>query len=593
MAHSTKITALYERLSRDDELQGPSNSILNQQAFLEDFCKRNSFTNVRHFTDDGVSGTTFDRDGFKAMIAEVEAGNVATIIVKDMSRFGRDYLKVGFYTDVMFRDKGVRFIAVNNGIDSDKQGDNDFTPFLNIMNEFYARDSSRKIQAIFKARMQDGKRVSPSVPYGYRRDPQDKQHLIVDEEAAAVVRRIFQMVIEGYGVKGIADALTADKVLIPSAYAKLHNPENDHSKGFHDPCLWSSTAVGYILEKQEYMGHTVLGKTICENYKTKKRRKAKPEELMIFRDTHEAIVDEETWQLAHRLKRTIRKPSYPDRPANPLTGLLYCADCGHKLTHHQPSPTKKKVYDADDYYICGNYRQLTHDCTSHYIKTSTVEKLILTAIREVSTYVREDEKEFIRIVRDAASAGQEQTAREKKKRLRQVEKRIGELDELIRKLYEGNATGKIPDKHFNRLLVEYDTEQSALEQEAAELKEGITAQAEDGMRAQRFVSLVRRYTSFDELTAPMLNEFIEKVIVHEADKSTGDRRQKVDIYFNFIGCFVPPKPEVILTAEEEAKAQKALAARNREREQNKRRMRRVREAQRAAKEAGKASLPTG
>ncbi|RKI99534.1 DUF4368 domain-containing protein [bacterium D16-54] len=593
MAHSTKITALYERLSRDDELQGPSNSILNQQAFLEDFCKRNSFTNVRHFTDDGVSGTTFDRDGFKAMIAEVEAGNVATIIVKDMSRFGRDYLKVGFYTDVMFRDKGVRFIAVNNGIDSDKQGDNDFTPFLNIMNEFYARDSSRKIQAIFKARMQDGKRVSPSVPYGYRRDPQDKQHLIVDEEAAAVVRRIFQMVIEGYGVKGIADALTADKVLIPSAYAKLHNPENDHSKGFHDPCLWSSTAVGYILEKQEYMGHTVLGKTICENYKTKKRRKAKPEELMIFRNTHEAIVDEETWQLAHRLKRTIRKPSYPDRPANPLTGLLYCADCGHKLTHHQPSPTKKKVYDADDYYICGNYRQLTHDCTSHYIKTSTVEKLILTAIREVSTYVREDEKEFIRIVRDAASAGQEQTAREKKKRLRQVEKRIGELDELIRKLYEGNATGKIPDKHFNRLLVEYDTEQSALEQEAAELKEGITAQAEDGMRAQRFVSLVRRYTSFDELTAPMLNEFIEKVVVHEADKSTGDRRQKVDIYFNFIGCFVPPKPEVILTAEEEAKAQKALAARNREREQNKLRMRRVREAQRAAKEAEKVSASAG
>ncbi len=342
MAHSTKITALYERLSRDDELQGPSNSILNQQAFLEDFCKRNSFTNVRHFTDDGVSGTTFDRDGFKAMIAEVEAGNVATIIVKDMSRFGRDYLKVGFYTDVMFRDKGVRFIAVNNGIDSDKQGDNDFTPFLNIMNEFYARDSSRKIQAIFKARMQDGKRVSPSVPYGYRRDPQDKQHLIVDEEAAAVVRRIFQMVIEGYGVKGIADALTADKVLIPSAYAKLHNPENDHSKGFHDPCLWSSTAVGYILEKQEYMGHTVLGKTISENYKTKKRRKAKPEELMIFRDTHEAIVDEETWQLAHRLKKTIRKPSYPDRPANPLTGLLYCADCGHKLTHHQPPPPRRR-----------------------------------------------------------------------------------------------------------------------------------------------------------------------------------------------------------------------------------------------------------
>ena len=583
MAHSCKITALYERLSRDDELQGPSNSILNQQAFLEDYAKRNGFTNVFHFTDDGVSGTTFDRDGFKAMIAEVEAGNVEAIIVKDMSRFGRDYLKVGFYTDVLFRDKGVRFIAVNNGIDSDKQGDNDFTPFLNIMNEFYARDSSRKIKAIFKARMQDGKRVSPSVPYGYRRDPQDKQHLVVDEEAAAVVRRIFQMVIDGYGVKGIADALTADKVLIPSAYAKLHNPENDHSHGFHDPYHWSSTAVSYILEKQEYMGHTVLGKTISENYKTKKRRKAKPEELMIFHNTHKAIVDEETWQLAHRLKKTIRKPSYPDRPANPLTGLLYCADCGCKLTHHQPSPAKKKVYDADNYYQCGGYRQLTRDCTIHYIKTSTIEKLVLTAIREVSAYVREDEKEFIRIVRDAASARQEQTVREQKERLRQVKNRIAELDELIKKLYEGNASGKIPDKHFNRLLVQYDAEQDALEQEAAELKDAITTQAEDGMRAQRFVSLVRRYTSFDELTAPMLNEFIEKVVVHEADKSTGDRRQKVDIYFNFIGCFVPPKPEVILTAEEVAKAQKALAARNREREQNKLRMRRVREAQRAAK----------
>ena len=232
--------------------------------------------------------------------------------------------------------------------------------------------------------------------------------------------------------------------------------------------------------------------------------------------------------------------------------------------------------------MCGNYRQLTRDCTMHFIKTSTVEKLILTAIREVSAYVWEDEKEFIRIVQDAASAGQEQTAKEQKKRLRQVEKRIAELDELIKKLYEGNASGKIPDKHFNRLLVQYDTEQTTLEQEMVELKAGITAQAEDSMRAQRFVSLVRRYTSFDELTAPMLNEFIEKVVVHEADKSTGDRRQKVDIYFNFIGCFVPPKLEVILTAEEEAKAQKALAARNREREQNKLRMRRVREAQRAA-----------
>ena len=306
--NSIKITALYERLSRDDELQGESNSITNQKHFLEDYARKNGFVNIRHFTDDGVSGTTFDREGFQSMIAEVEAGNVAVIIVKDMSRFGRDYLKVGFYTEVMFKEKGVRFIAINNGIDSSNQQDSDFTPFLNIMNEWYARDSSRKIQAIFKARMQEGKRVSPSVPYGYRRDPDDKQHLIIDPEPAAVVRRIFKLVLEGNGVNRIADILYADKILIPSAYAEKYYPENQHSKSFHDPIRWTNQTIIHILEKREYMGHTVLGKTISESYKTKKRRKATEDELMIFENTHEAIIDEETWNNVQRLIETKRRP---------------------------------------------------------------------------------------------------------------------------------------------------------------------------------------------------------------------------------------------------------------------------------------------
>lgn len=584
-AQATKITALYERLSRDDELQGESNSITNQKIFLEDYARRNNFQNIRHFTDDGVSGTTFDRKGFQSMIAEVEAGKVATIIVKDMSRFGRDYLKVGFYTEVMFKDKDVRFIAVNNGIDSDKQSDNDFTPFLNIMNEWYARDSSRKIQAIFKSRMEKGLRCSGSVPYGYRRDPEDKQHLIVDEEPAAVVRRIFQMVIDGYGVMSIADALTADKVMIPSAYAKCNYPENNHSKGFHDPYRWSSTAVGYILEKREYMGHTVLGKTISQNYKTKKRRKAEPEELMIFKNTHEAIVDEETWELAHRLRKTIRKPSYPDRPANPLTGLVYCADCGHKMTHRQPSPTKKKIYDADDAYVCGSYRQLTRDCTMHFIKTSALQDLILSAIREVSAFVHSDEKEFLHLVREETDAGIEKEIKEQKKRLHKAEKRIAELDILIKKLYEGNATGRIPDKHFDRMLADYDREQSELEQTVSELQQAIVTQAQDYESPQKFVALVKRYTDFSELTAPMLNEFIEKVVVHEATGDRAHRKQKVDIYFNFIGNFVLPKPEApVLTAEQQEAKRKKEERRQREREQNKLRMRRVRAEQKAARE---------
>ena len=584
-AQTTEITALYERLSRDDELQGESNSITNQKAFLEDYARRNNFHNIRHFTDDGVSGTTFDRKGFQAMIAEVEAGKVATIIVKDMSRFGRDYLKVGLYTDVLFKDKGVRFIAVNNGIDSNNQGDNDFTPFLTIMNEWYARDSSRKIQAIFKSRMEKGLRCSGSIPYGYLRDPQDKQHLVVDEEPAAIVRRIFQMVIEGYGVMAIADALTADKIMIPSAYAKCNCPENNHCNSFHDPYRWSATAIGYILEKREYMGHTVLGKTITENYKTKKRRKARPEELMIFKNTHEAIVDEETWELAHRLKKTVRRPSYPDRPANPLTGIVYCADCGRKMTHRQPGPKKKKIYDADDAYVCGSYRQLTRDCTMHFVKTSALQNLILSSIREVSSFVRKDEKEFLHMVREETDAGLEKEAKEQKKRLHKAEKRIAELDVLIKKLYEGNATGRIPDKHFDRMLADYDREQSGLEQTVSELEQAIATQEQDYESPQKFIALVNRYTDFTELTAPMLNEFIEKVVVHEATGGRAHRKQKVDIYFNFIGNFVLPKPEAPILSEEEQEAErKKEERRQREREQNKLRMRRVRAEQKAAKE---------
>ena len=574
--NSIKITALYERLSRDDELQGESNSITNQKHFLEDYARKNGFVNIRHFTDDGVSGTTFDRGGFQSMIAEVEAGNVAVIIVKDMSRFGRDYLKVGFYTEVMFKEKGVRFIAINNGIDSSNQQDSDFTPFLNIMNEWYARDSSRKIQAIFKARMQEGKRVSPSVPYGYRRDPDDKQHLIIDPEPAAVVRRIFKLVLEGNGVNRIADILYADKILIPSAYAEKYYPENQHSKSFHDPIRWTNQTIIHILEKREYMGHTVLGKTISESYKTKKRRKATEDELMIFENTHEAIIDEETWNNVQRLIETKRRPKKNGAPPCRLSGLLYCADCGSKLSHRYNSRNK---YDADNSYGCSSYRQYTRNCTMHYIRVSVVEKLILETIREVSAYALSNEKEFVKKVREASDVQQEATMKEYRRRLGKAKRRHEELDDLVKKLYESFATGKIPEKHFDRLLSGYDNEQTALEAEMQELQTGLDRYGADSVRADRFLELVKRYTDFSELTTPMLNEFIEKVVVHEADKSTGDRVQKVDIYLNFIGAFTVPKMEAALTAEQEAREQRKLQARNREREQNRLRMQRYRARQ--------------
>lgn len=574
--NSIKITALYERLSRDDELQGESNSITNQKHFLEDYARKNGFVNIRHFTDDGVSGTTFDREGFQSMIAEVEAGNVAVIIVKDMSRFGRDYLKVGFYTEVMFKEKGVRFIAINNGIDSSNQQDSDFTPFLNIMNEWYARDSSRKIQAIFKARMQEGKRVSPSVPYGYRRDPDDKQHLIIDPEPAAVVRRIFKLVLEGNGVNRIADILYADKILIPSAYAEKYYPENQHSKSFHDPIRWTNQTIIHILEKREYMGHTVLGKTISESYKTKKRRKATEDELMIFENTHEAIIDEETWNNVQRLIETKRRPKKNGAPPCRLSGLLYCADCGSKLSHRYNSRNK---YDADNSYGCSSYRQYTRNCTMHYIRVSVVENLILETIREVSAYALSNEKEFVKKVREASDVQQEATMKEYRRRLGKAKRRHEELDDLVKKLYESFATGKIPEKHFDRLLSGYDNEQTTLEAEMQELQTGLDRYGADSVRADRFLELMKRYTDFSELTTPMLNEFIEKVVVHEADKSTGDRVQKVDIYLNFIGAFTVPKMEAALTAEQEAREQRKLQARNREREQNRLRMQRYRARQ--------------
>lgn len=540
MTNSAKITALYERLSRDDEQQGESNSIINQKQYLEEYAKRQGFSNIRHFTDDGISGTTFEREGFQKLIAEVEAGNVSTVIVKDMSRLGRNYLKVGFYTDIMFPEKGVRFIAVNNGVDSETMGDNDFTPFLNIMNEWYAKDTSQKIRAIFKAKMQEGKRVSPSVPYGYLRDPQDKQHLIIDPEPAEVVRRIYRLVIEGVGVSAIARQLTDERVLIPSAYAAEHCPENNHSKSFTSPYTWSNTAVCYILEKQEYMGYTVLGKTVLESFKTKKRRKAKPEELMIFPNTHEAIIDEETWNTAQKARKTIRKEVPNGTYTNRLTGLLYCADCGHRMYYRSPQSQHRangKIYDSDNLYTCGNYRNIHRQCTAHSVKVSAVESLIAVSIREVCGFALEHEEEFLNTVREMDDKESERIITDSRNEKRTAAKRIDELNDLIKKLYEGNATGKIPDRHFTRLLADYDSELSTLEARTEELDNIIAQGKENEIRTDKFMRLVKKYSEFDEITTPMLNEFIDRVLIHEPvyGEKRSHRTQEIEIHFNFIG----------------------------------------------------------
>lgn len=391
-----KITALYERLSRDDEQVGESNSIQNQKMYLEEYARQHGMRNIRHFSDDGYSGTNFNRPGFNALLEEIEAGHVAVLIVKDLSRFGRNYLQVGYYTEVVFPKKGIRFIAINNSVDSATPSDNDLTPFLNIMNEWYAKDTSNKIKAVFKARMKNGMRCSGSIPYGYKRTKEDKQQLLVDEPAAEVVRKIFRLACQGIGVTAIAEMLSAEKILIPSAHAAKYFPENCRHSEVADPYRWSATTVGYILDRQEYLGHTVLGKSICENFKTKQRRAATADELMIFPDTHEAIIEQDTWDIAHKLRLQKRPKAANGTYTHRLSGLIYCADCGARMHFCSPDRVKSgKRFDSDSAFQCGNYRNTAGQCVSHFVKTSVLEAVILQAIQAVSKYALENEAEFV------------------------------------------------------------------------------------------------------------------------------------------------------------------------------------------------------
>jgi site-specific recombinases, DNA invertase pin homologs len=568
-----KYTALYERLSRDDEMQGESNSIVNQKRYLEEYAQAQGFKNIRHFTDDGYSGTNFKRPGFQEMIAAIEAGEIDVVCVKDLSRFGRDYLKVGFYTEIMFPEKGVRFIAINNSVDSANPTENDFTPFLNIMNEWYAKDTSNKIRAIFRSRMQDGKRCSGAIPYGYRRDPEDKNHLLIDEEAAKVVRRIYQMVIDGMGSQAIANQLTADNVLIPSAYLEQSEHGESRNHSYHDPCRWNCTAVSYILDKQEYMGHTVLGKTICENFKAKKRRKARPDELIIFENTHEPIIDAETWHLVQKLRRRTRRKLANGSYSHRLSGLVYCADCGKRLSYSSPQSQHRpdgKTYDADSSFRCPTYKSMYGECTMHYIKSSTLDKLVDEAVRKIARYVLRNEQAFLEQVRVLTSADQKQTQSEDKKELVNIKKRIAELDNYIKRLYEGNASGKIPNRQFEKLMAQYDSEQQELEERVKEIEVSIHEIQQESENGQQFVRLVQKYRDLTEIDQTALNEFIDKVVVHEATGGrTADRSQQIDIYFNFIGQFmVEDTEEELLMQEQEAQRLADLKERERKDRRN-------------------------
>ena len=551
MKKNEKITALYERLSRDDfgkddDQQRESNSISNQKAMLEEFAARQGFTNIVHFTDDGISGTCFDRPGFLAMMKEVEAGNVEYLCIKDMSRMGRDYLKVGQIMEIL-RQRGVRLIAINDGVDS-ARGDDDFTPFRNIMNEYYARDTSRKIRSTFQSKGKSGKHLTGTVIYGYLWNEARDQWL-VDPEAADVVKRIFAMTIEGYGPYQIASKLKEEKVLIPSAYLAQHGEGVNKNKTFKDVYGWGSSTICNILEKREYLGHTINFKT-RKHFKDKKSHYVPEDEWTIFENTHEAIIDQQTFDLVQKIRGNVRR--YPDGwgEAAPLTGLLYCADCGGKMYVHRTNNGKRISQ-----YTCSQYTKVpcgTLCKTQHRINEDVVLSLVSEMLKAIAEYAKHDRAEFVRVVQEAQSSQQTAEVRKQRTRLATAKQRVSELEVLLCKIYEDNILGKLSDSRYATLDAQYEKEQSELTAEISVLEKAIRSYEKHEKDADRFIALIDKYENFDKLTIAMLNEFIEKILVHERDrKGSIQTTQEVEIYFNFVGRFVPPAfGEVELTPEE-------------------------------------------
>ena len=551
MRKNEKITALYERLSRDDfgkddDQQRESNSISNQKAMLEEFAARQGFTNIVHFTDDGISGTCFDRPGFLAMMKEVEAGNVEYLCIKDMSRMGRDYLKVGQIMEIL-RQRGVRLIAINDGVDS-ARGDDDFTPFRNIMNEYYARDTSRKIRSTFQSKGKSGKHLTGTVIYGYLWNEARDQWL-VDPEAAEVVKRIFSMTIDGYGPYQIASKLKEEKVLIPSAYLARHGEGVNKNKTFKDVYGWGSSTICNILEKREYLGHTINFKT-RKHFKDKKSHYVPEDEWTIFENTHDPIIDQQTFDLVQKIRGNVRR--YPDGwgEAAPLTGLLYCADCGGKMYVHRTNNGKRISQ-----YTCSQYTKVpcgTLCKTQHRINEDVVLSLVSEMLKAIAEYAKHDRAEFVRVVQEAQSSQQTTEVRKQRTRLATAKQRVSELEVLLCKIYEDNILGKLSDSRYATLDAQYEKEQTELTAEISVLEKAVKSYEKHEKDADRFIALIDKYENFDKLTIAMLNEFIEKILVHERDrKGSIQTTQEVEIYFNFVGRFVPPAfGEVELTPEE-------------------------------------------
>ena len=533
-----RITALYCRLSCDDEKQGDSNSIIHQKEMLSKYAKEHGFLNTEFFVDDGYSGTNFNRPDWQRLSALIDEGKIGTIIVKDMSRLGRDYLQVGMYTEMVFPNNDIRFIAINNGVDSVNGTENDMTPFINIFNEFYAKDTSRKIRAVAKAKGESGKPLTTQPPYGYLKDPNDKTHWIIDEEAAKVVREIYSLCVNGYGPSQIADILTERGVDSPSIHFKKIGLTYSSLASKSTPdTFWAQRTIALILDKMEYTGCTVNFKTHIKSYKNKKTINNPRDEWRIFENTHEAIISKETFDTVQRIRDGKRvRNNLGEMPM--LSGMVYCADCGSKLYQ-----VRGKGWPHDkEYMVCASYRKKSKQtCSSHRIRNAVLEQLILERLQEVMAYAKENEDKFIELVTSQSRKEMEKSLREAKKEYDAAKARCSKLDDIIQRLYEDNVDGKISDERFQKLSMTYEDEQSRLKARIAELDALLLEEKEKSLNTDNFLSMVREYTEIKELNCEVIRTFIDKILVHKVEKANGKKYQAIDIYYNGIGKVAIPK----------------------------------------------------
>ena len=528
------VTALYARLSKDDDLVGDSNSIVHQKEILAKYAKEHGFTNIEFYVDDGFSGTNFNRPDFQRMMADAEEGKISTVIVKDMSRFGRDYIMVGYYTEIYFSNLDIRFIAINDNVDSNIQTENDLTPFKNVFNEWYARDTSKKIRAVFKAKGNSGKHLTTNPPFGYKKDPNDKDKWIIDEEAATTVRRIFQMYVEGYRISEIGHKLTEEKVETPILYYMNRGIKTNARSEY--PEIWDLMSIKYILSQTAYAGHTVNFQTAVKSYKTKKQVNLPRNQWVIFRNTQEAIIDEKTFETVQQMRKAKRARTKYNEP-NMFSGLLYCADCGNHLTIQRVARNRKM-----DNFSCATYRKKKKGlCSCHRILVSDLETIVKEDLQKVCEYVLFHEKEF---TDEYLSGSKKETVKfqsKTKAELKRLSERQEEIGRIIRKLYEDNVNGRITDERFDFLAKSYEDEGNDLKTKIQELKNALASSVQDEEKLSKFLKVVKSYTKIEELTPEILNSFIEKIYIGETEKYDGRKMQEVEIIYKFIGAINLPQ----------------------------------------------------